>query len=110
MAAKKRGITRDKSEVFLMEFSRHGSIRKACQVAGVSRAWVREQRLEDDFAINMTDAEQDSIDRVEEKAHQLALIGDDKLIRFVLESKRYKKTTEIDLSTVKPVINITIGE
>lgn len=109
MAAKKRGVSRDKSEVFLLEYARHGSIRKACQVAGVSREWVRKQKFNEDFAIAFIDAEQDSIDRIDEVAHRLALSGDDKLIKFVLESKRYKKSTDVDLSSVKPTINVTIG-
>ena len=110
MAARKRGVNRDVSEVFLLELARHGSIRKACNVAGVSRNWVREKRLDDTFALDFVDAIEDSIDRVDEKAHQLAISGDDKLIKFVLESKRYKKTNDVDLSTVKPTININIGE
>lgn len=107
--SKKEGANRDKVEVFLTELSRHGSVRKACSVADVSRKWVREKRLEEDFAIAYNDAIEDSLDRVEEAAHSGAIRGDDKLIRFMLEVKRYKKSTDIDLSSVKPVINITVG-
>lgn len=108
--ARKRGAQRDVKEVFLAELARHGSQRKACQVAGVSRSWVRElKKSDEDFAIAFADAVEDSIDRIEEVGHSRALKGDEKLIRFILEVRRYKKQTETDLSEVKPVINITIG-
>lgn len=105
----KQGAERDKTEVFLTELSRHGSVRKACSVADVSRKWVREQKLEEDFLIAYNDAIEDSIDVLEEAAHSGAKRGDDKLIRFMLEVKRYKKSSDIDLSSVKPVLNITVG-
>lgn len=107
--ARKRGVERDITEVFLYELSRHGSIRKACRVAGVSRSWVREQQKDPDFSELYHDAIEDSVDRIEERAGELARVGDDKLIRFLLEVKRYKKTLDIDLGQVKPIINLTIG-
>ena len=107
--ARKRGVERDPTEVFLSELSRHGSIRKACRVATVTRSWVREQQKDPDFSELYHDAIEDSIDRIEERAGELARIGDDKLIRFLLEVKRYKKTTDVDLGQVKPIINLTIG-
>lgn len=107
--AKKRGAARDKREVFLAELARHGTVRKACSVAGVNRAWVREQKQDDDFAIAYADAIEDSIDLVEEKGMREALKGEEKLLRFFLEVKRYKKNTETDLSEVKPTITVTIG-
>lgn len=108
--ARKRGAGRDVKSVFLAELARHGSQRKACEVAGVSRTWVRETKKTDEqFAIDFADALEDSIDRIEETGHSLALKGEEKLIRFFLEVRRYKKQTETDLGEVKPVINITIG-
>lgn len=107
--ATKRGAKRDKREVFLAELSRHGSIRKACHVAGVSRTTVREWKQDQDFAVAMADAEEDSVDRVEEVGHGRALKGDEKLIRFILEVKRYKKDSSASLGEVRPTINITIG-
>lgn len=107
--ARKRGVDRDPTDVFLKELARHGSVRKACQVAGVSRSWVRDQKRNEEFATLYSDALEDSIDRIEEAGHGRALRGDDRLIRFFLEVKRYKRTIESDLSEVKPVINITIG-
>lgn len=107
--ARRRGTSRNNSEVFLSELSRHGSVRKACSVAGVSRSWVREQKREEEFALAYADALEDATDRIEEAGVSGALKGDDKLIRFLLEVRRYKKNTETDLSEVKPNINITIG-
>lgn len=107
--ARKRGVERDEREVFLSELSRHGSVRKACRVACVSRGWVREQQKDPEFSQQYHDAVEDSIDRVEEKANLMARNGDDKLIRFLLEVKRYKRTNDVDLGQVKPTINLTIG-
>lgn len=107
--AKKRGVNRDKEEVFLLELSRHGSIRKACAVAGVTRGWLRGKKQEDDFAQKYADALDDSTDRIEESGVRRALAGDDKLIRYLLDVRRYKKDTSVDLGEVSPVINITIG-
>ncbi len=107
--ARKRGVERDTTEVFLKELARHGSERKACLVACVSRSWVREQKKLPDFAEKYYDAIEDSVDRLEEVAHRRALIGDEKLIRFLLENKRYKKNDGPDLSQVAPTVNLTIG-
>lgn len=107
--ARKRGVERNEEEVFLYELARHGSIRKACLVAGVTRAWVRLRKMDEDFAIAYADALEDSVDRIEEQGTSQALLGDEKLIRYLLDAKRYKKTTEVDLGQVKPIINVTIG-
>lgn len=107
--AHKRGVDRSEEEVFLSEIARHGSIRKACLVAGVTRAWLRLKKMENDFAEAFQDALEDSTDRVEESAVRGALSGDDKLIRYLLDARRYKRTIEVDLGQVRPVINVTIG-
>ena len=107
--AHKRGVDRDVEAVFLSELARHGSIRKACLVAGVTRTWLRLKKMEEEFAEKYADALEDATDRVEEAAHRGAISGDDKLIRYLLDAKRYKKTTEVDLGQVKPIINVTIG-
>lgn len=109
MAAKKRGIERDVEEVFLSEVSRHGSVRKACKVAGVSREWLRTKILDESFAVEYADACEDSMDRLEDTAFAMALDEDEKMLRYLLDVKRYKKTTETDLGQVRPIINITIG-
>lgn len=109
--AVKRGVLeRDNEAVFLEELSRHGSVRKACFVATVTRAWVRNQLKDnDEFAQKYADALEDSVDRVEEMGNNMARTGDDKMIRYLLDARRYKKNVEVDLGEVKPIINITIG-
>tara|TARA_R100000152_G_C6782307_1_gene219781 strand:- start:20082 stop:20432 length:351 start_codon:yes stop_codon:yes gene_type:complete len=107
--AKKRGVQRDQEEVFLSELSRHGSTRKACAVAGLSRTWLRAKKLDEEFLEKYTDALEDSTDRLEETAYSRARAGDDKLIRYLLDARRYKKDRTVDLGEVTPQINITIG-
>jgi len=106
--AHKRGVARDESAVFLGELARHGSVRKACKVAGVSRDWVRRQRMDDEFAIAYADAVEDSVDRLEDEAFTQALGGEEKLLRYLLDAKRYKKG-DTDPIAVQPIINVTIG-
>jgi len=107
--AKKRGVKRDQEAVFLSEISRHGSIRKACVISGLTRLWLRQKKLEEGFLEMYTDALEDSTDRLEETAYTNARMGDDKLIRYLLDAKRYKKIRAVDLGEVVPQINITIG-
>lgn len=107
--ARKRGVERNEEEVFLYELARHGSIRKACSVAGVTRAWLRLKKMDESFAQAYHDALEDATDRIEEQGVGQALGGDEKLIRYLLDARRYKKTTEVDLGQVKPIINVTIG-
>lgn len=107
--AHKRGVERDVAAVFLSELARHGSVRKACKVAGVTRQWVRLRRRDDeDFALSYADAVEDSVDRLEDEAFTLALGGEEKLLRYLLDVKRYKKSGD-DPVAVQPIINVTIG-
>lgn len=100
---------RDVKQIFLTELSKHGSQRKACKVAGVSRAWVRLQKRDDEeFAQAYSDAMEDSTDLIEEKGVRMAVAGDEKLIRYLLDARRYKKS-QVDLGEVIPNIVITIG-
>lgn len=107
--AHKRGVERDETEVFLKELSRHGSVRKACLVAGVSRKWLRTRKLDEDFCERYADALEDSVDRIEEAGVHLALSHDEKMIRYLLDAKRYKKGETTSLGQVKPSITVTIG-
>lgn len=108
--AHKRGVERDITQVFLTELSRHGSIRKACNVAGVSRSWVRNQQLNDEeFGTAYQDALDDSVDRLEEQANMQARCGDEKLLRYLLDVKRYKKTSETDIRDITPNVIVNIG-
>lgn len=107
--AHKRGVQRDETEVFLKELSRHGSVRKACLVAGVNRTWLRTKKLDDNFAEAFADAIEDSIDRIEEAGIHMALSHDEKMIRYLLDAKRYKKGETATLGQVKPSITVTIG-
>lgn len=107
--AHKRGVERDETAVFLGELARHGSVRKACKVAGVDRSWVRRMRTNnDDFALAYADAVEDSVDRLEDVAYTQALGGEEKLLRYLLDAKRYKKAGD-DPIAVQPIINVTIG-
>ena len=108
--AHKRGVNRDRRSVFLEELSRHGSVRKACLISGYSRDQVRTMQRDDmEFAQQYADAMEDSIDRIEETGTQLARGGDDKLIKLFLEVKRYKKSNDIEVGDIKPIVNVTIG-
>lgn len=107
--AHKRGVERDETEVFLKELSRHGSVRKACLVAGVSRKWLRTRKLDEDFSERYADALEDSVDRIEEAGVHLALSHDEKMIRYLLDAKRYKKSETTGSGVVKPSITVTIG-
>lgn len=108
--AHKRGINRSESEVFLKEISRHGSIRRACNVAGVSRAWLRRQLLDSDFAEAYADAQEDSIDKIEDTGRELALDGNEKMVVYLLDQLRFKKTDSgPGLAGIQPSVTITIG-
>lgn len=108
--AHKRGINRSESGVFLKEISRHGSIRRACNVAGVSRAWLRRQLLDSDFAEAYADAQEDSIDKIEDTGRELALDGNEKMVVYLLDQLRFKKTDSgPGLAGVQPSVTITIG-
>lgn len=106
----KKGVKRNKREVFLSELARHGSVRRSCLIAGVTRTWVREQRQDDQFGMEFLDAMEDSTDRIEECGIKKALKGDDKLVRFFLEVRRYKRASDQDMTALKPVINVTISK
>lgn len=105
----KTGVNRDESEVFLSEISRHGSIRKACRVAGVTRGWLRLQLLDATFAEAYADAQEDATDRLEDQARDEALAGSEKLLTYMLDAKRYKKTNDGSLAGIQPTITVTIG-
>lgn len=105
----KTGINRDEADVFLSEIARHGSVRKACKVAGVTRAWLRLKLQDLDFAEAYADAQEDSTDRIEDQARDEALDGNDKLIIYLLEQKRYNKKSTGDLTGIQPSVNIIIG-
>lgn len=107
--ARKRGVERNEEEIFLYELARHGSVRKACLVAGVTRAWLRLRKMDEEFSMALADAQEDCLDRIEESGVTQAIGGEEKLIRYFLDARRYKKTTELDLGQVKPIINVTIG-
>lgn len=106
--AHKRGIERDESEVFLKEIARHGSVAKACKVAGVTRTWLRLKMQDPEFAEKFADSQEDSIDKLEYQARCEALDGSEKLLVYMLDNLRYKKTVG-DSVNVQPSINITIG-
>lgn len=108
--ARKVGVNRSEREVFLHELARHGSVRKACVVAGVTRRWLALQKQDNDFLEDYTYAIEDSIDRIEEEGNAMARCGDEKLIRYFLDAKRYNKKTDttVDASVV-PVVTVTIG-
>lgn len=105
----KTGINRDESEVFLAEIARHGSIRKACRVAGTTRAWLRLRLHDETFAQAFEDAQEDATDRIEDQARDEAMDGNDKLIVYLLDQKRYKKQATGDLTGIQPVVTVTIG-
>ena len=105
----KTGVNRDEAEVFLAEIARHGSIRKACKVAGVSRMWLRLQLLDAAFSEAYADAQEDATDRLEDQARDEALDGSEKLLTYLLDAKRYKKANDGSLAGIQPVVTITIG-
>ncbi|UGO51469.1 hypothetical protein QJV44_gp55 [Serratia phage vB_SmaS_Tlacuache] len=108
--ARRRGfINRDVWEVFLGEVSRHGSIRKACTVASVTRAQYREKMQDPDFQQRYYDAVDDATDRIEEAATTFARVGEPQLLKYLLDAKRYKRGEGTN-AAVAPVINITVGK
>lgn len=107
--AKKRGIERDVWEVFLSEISRHGNVRKACNVAGVTRYQWRTRMLDLSFAEDYADAQEDATDRIEDHARAEAMDGSEKLLAYLLDVKRYKKSTDGSLAGGSPSVTITIG-
>lgn len=108
--ARKLGVNRSEREVFLSELARHGSVRKACVVAGVTRRWLALQKQDNEFLEDYTFAIEDSLDRIEEMGNSMARLGDEKMIRYLLDAKRYNKKTDttIDASVV-PIVTVTIG-
>lgn len=104
---KKRGAARDVLDVFLQELSKHGSIRKSCVVAGVSRSQVRSWRKDPTIEQLFQDSLDDSDDYVREKAVALATgrKPDPQMIKFLMQLKR-----DISDVQVNPTVNITIGK
>lgn len=105
----KTGVNRDESEVFLAEIARHGSVGKACKVAGVTRGWLRLKLMDSDFAEAYADAQEDSTDRLEYQARAEAMDGSEKLLTYLLDAKRYKKASTGDLTGIQPIVTVTIG-
>lgn len=108
--ARRRGVDRDRRDVFLTELARHGTVRKACVISGYTRSQIRALMREDeDFAQEYQDALEDSVDRIEEAGNLMARNGDEKMIKLFLEVKRYKKSNDIEVGDIKPTVNVTIG-
>lgn len=106
----RRGVNRDRREVFLRELARNGSVRKACLISGFTRHQIRGfMRDDEEFAQDYQDALEDSLDRIEERGTDMARNGDDKMVKFFLEVKRYKKSSDIEVGDIKPTVTVTIG-
>ena len=75
---------------FLVELAKFGSVRLACNVAGVSRSSVYTWRYEDkDFAFAWDMAEEAATDVLEEEARSRAIEGQsDTMLMFLLKSLR----------------------
>lgn len=103
------GAGRDKTQVFLSELAKTGSVRKACRIANVTRMWVREQQLnEPEFNTMYADALDDYTDSLQETASMQALKGDANLLKYFLDNLRFNKNEVKQRDDVKPVINIKI--
>jgi hypothetical protein len=66
-----------------------GTVRYACQAAGVGRSTVyRERQRNERFALEWNDALEDGIDELEAEARRRAKTGSDALLQFLLKAHR----------------------
>lgn len=108
---KKTGARRDRKKIFLNELALHGIVKKACDVAGLSRQQVRDLKIKDDqFAAAYEDALEDYVDDIEYLAVSKAKEGNTQWMNWVLEKKRYKPASDINLSGIKPVIQLSVEQ
>lgn len=81
--------------LFLEAIAKGLSVSSACRAAGVGRAtpyrWRKGNKV---FARAWDEAEQDGVDKLEDRALQLAHAGDAKLVMFLLKAKRPEKYRE----------------
>ena len=74
---------------FLAAYADCWTITAACKAAGVSRATVdRERQRNEDFAVDLADAEQSVSDRLMAEGYRRALDGSDQLLMFFLRARR----------------------
>lgn len=74
---------------FLAELRDTGAVRYACQAAGVGRSTVyRERQRDEQFALEWSDALEDSCDELEAEARRRARDGSDSLLMFLLKAHR----------------------
>ncbi len=86
---------RDWRPAFLKALAEHGTVCRACKVAGISRSTAyREQQRDEAFALLWYDVEHEVTDAIEQKAVELALDGDTRMIEFLLKARAPEKYRE----------------
>jgi hypothetical protein len=76
-------------ETFLVALAEHGTVTAACKVAKISRVTAYRNRNEHpDFAERWDEIDAATVDELEQKAKEVALSGDPRMIEFLLKHRR----------------------
>ena len=103
---RKRGATAKSANewqpVFIEALKAMPVVRLACEHAGISRKTAYKTRTEDaDFRAIWDDAIEDGIDMIEAQCHALARQGNERLMVFILRTRRrrlYGEKLDLDVS------------
>lgn len=85
-----------RQRAFLRAYSAHGTIRKACEQAGVHRQTHYDWLSTADYAAAFTQVEEDFADRIEEEAYDQAMQGVAKMVLYKGEPVRDPRYPDAD--------------
>lgn len=86
---------RDWRPAFLAKFRETGTVYSACKASGVARSHVyRERQSNEEFALAWADVEEDLVDTLEQKALEVALTGEVRMLEFLLRHRRPERYRE----------------
>lgn len=105
------GRAREQRRIFLDAIGKGMSVSSACKAADIGRTTAyRWRKTNKPFAKAWDEAEQDGIDRLEDRALAMAHAGDAKLIMFLLKAKRPEKYRESVAHTHSGGFDVNLDE
>lgn len=89
MKPDRRRDHRNWHDTFIAALQEHGTVTAACKVAGISRVTAYQHRKDHpDFAERWDDVNESNVDQLEQKAMEIALNGEPRMIEFLLRHRR----------------------